>query len=65
MDGSIGGPALGLEINVLKAMLFDSLNFAEGTIRPGMLDCNTGYDLTEQIDSIIFTGDYESQMGMA
>ena len=65
MDGSIGGPALGLETNVLKTMQFDSLNFAEGTIRPGMLDCNTGYDLTEQMDSIIFTGDYESQMGMA
>jgi hypothetical protein len=65
MDGSIGGPALGLETNVLKAMQFDSLNFAEGTIRPGMLDCNTGYDLTEQMDSIIFTGDYESQIGMA
>jgi hypothetical protein len=63
MDGSISGGAIGLEPNVMKAMQFDSLNFAEGTIRPGMLDCNTGYDL--QMDSIIFNGDYESQMGMA
>lgn len=65
MDGSIGGPTIGLETNVLKAMQFDSLNFAEGTIRPGMLDCSTGYDLSDQMDSIIFNGDYESQMGMA
>lgn len=65
MDCSIGGPTIGLETNILKAIQFDSLNFAEGTIRPGMLDCNTGYDLTEQMDSIIFTGDYEGQMGIA
>ena len=30
-----------------------------------MLDYNTGYDLSDQIDSIIFNGDYKSQMGMA
>jgi hypothetical protein len=63
MDGSISGAAIGLESSVLKAMQFDSLNFAEGTIRPGMLDCNTGYDL--QMDSIIYNGEYEIQMGMA
>lgn len=65
MGGSISGGAIGLEPSVLKAMQYDSLNFAEGTIRPGMLDCNTGYDLSDQMDSIIFNGDYESQMGMA
>jgi len=55
----------GLEPNVLKAMqLNDGLNFADGTIRPNMLDCNTGFDL-EQMDTIMFNGEYESQMGMA
>jgi hypothetical protein len=53
-DGSISGGAIGLQPNVLKAMQFDSLNFGEGTVRPGMLDYNTRYDL--QIDSIIFNG---------
>ena len=63
IDGSIGGAAVGLEPNVLKAMQFDNLNFEAGTIRPGMLDCNPGYDLL--MDNIIYNGDYESQMGMA
>jgi hypothetical protein len=65
MDGSISAPALGLDSNILKAMQCDSMNLAEGTIRPNMLDCNTGYDLSEPMDSITFTGDYEGQMGMA
>ena len=48
-------------MDVLKAMqLNDGLNFAEGTIRPNMLDCNTGYDM----ENIMFTGDYELQMRM-
>jgi len=56
---------LGLDSDVLKAMqLNDGLNFADGTIRPHMLDCNSGYDL-DQMDSIIYTGDYEPHMGMA
>lgn len=63
------GGATGLEPSLLKPIQFDSLNFADETIRPGMLDCNTGfdqkYDLSDQMDSIIFNGDYESQMGMA
>ena len=63
IDGSISGAAIGIETNVLKAMQFNSLNFEAGTFRLGMLDCNTGYDL--QMDSIIYNGDYESQMGMA
>ena len=62
MDGSISGGATGLEPNLLKAMQFDSLNFEQGTIRPGMLDC-TAYDLP--LDSIMYTVDYEGQMGMA
>ena len=56
----------GLDTDLLKAMqLNDGLNFADGTIRPTMLDCNTGFDITDQMDSIIYTGDYEDQMGMA
>lgn len=66
MDASsFTGGAIKLEPSLLKSLQFDSLNFAEGTIRPGMLDCNTGYDLSDQMDSIIFNGDYESQMGLA
>jgi flagellar motor protein MotB len=50
----------------LKAMqLNDGLNFADGTIRPTMLDCNTSFDMSDQMDSIIYTGDYEGQIGMA
>ena len=63
MDGPINGAAISIEPSILKAMQLDSLNFEAGTIRPGMLDCTTGYDL--QMDNIIYTGDYESQMGVA
>jgi hypothetical protein len=60
MDGSL------TQIEVLKAMqLNDGLNFADGTIRPNMLHCNNGFDLGDQMDNIIFGGEYESQMGMA
>lgn len=56
----------GFDPETVKAMqMNDGLNFADGTIRPGMLDCNTGFDLSDQMDSIIFTGDYECQMGIA
>jgi hypothetical protein len=62
----LAGQALGLDGDVLKAMqLNDGLNFADGTIRPGMLDCNTGYDLSDPMDTIMYGGDYEAQMGMA
>lgn len=48
-----------LDGDMMKAMqLNDGLNFADGTIRPGMLDCNTGYDISESMDSIIYGGDY-------
>ncbi|CAL3967903.1 unnamed protein product [Diplocarpon coronariae] len=36
----------------------DGLNFADGTIRPGMLDCGPGYDLPDPMDSIIFHGEF-------
>ncbi|KAH7317844.1 hypothetical protein BKA65DRAFT_109063 [Rhexocercosporidium sp. MPI-PUGE-AT-0058] len=55
----------GFDADALKAMqMNDGLNFADGTIRPNMLDCHTGYEI-DQMDSIVFTGDYESQMGTA
>jgi hypothetical protein len=63
MDYAFGVGGLGLETNVLKAMPFDSMNFAEGTIRPGILDSHSGYDL--QMDSIIYNGDYDGQMSLA
>ncbi|KAL5324787.1 hypothetical protein ACEPPN_005905 [Leptodophora sp. 'Broadleaf-Isolate-01'] len=56
----------GFDADTFKAMqMNDRLNFADGIIRPRMLDCNTGYDIPDQMDSIIFTGDYEGQLGMA
>jgi hypothetical protein len=63
LNGS-SGLGLGLETDVLKAMqLNDGLNFADGTIRPNMLDCNTGFELSDQME-IMYGGDYENQMGM-
>jgi hypothetical protein len=66
LDGS-ASMGLGLEPDVLKAMqISDGMNFADGTIRPNMLDCSTGgYDLNDQLDNIIFGNEYESQMGRA
>lgn len=53
----------GLDTDLLKAMqMSDGLNFAEGTIRPTMLDCGAGYD---QMDSLLYSGEYEGQMGIA
>jgi hypothetical protein len=43
----------------------DGLNFAEGTIRPTMLDCSQGFDMPDQMDSMLYSGDYEGQMGIA
>jgi hypothetical protein len=63
LNGSTG-LGLGLETDVLKSMqLNDGLNFADGTIRPNMLDCNTGFELSDQME-IMYGGDYENQMGM-
>jgi hypothetical protein len=64
IDGFIGESDIGLQMNFLKTMQLDGLNFAEGTVTPGILDCNIEYDLTDQIDSMIFAGDYEIQMAM-
>lgn len=56
----------GYDVEAFKVMqMTDGMNFADGTIRPGMLDCNTGYEIPDQMDNIIFTGDYEGQLGMA
>jgi hypothetical protein len=56
----------GLDTDLLKAMqMSDGLNFADGTIRPTMLDCSTGFDMSDQMDSILYAGDYEAQMGIA
>jgi hypothetical protein len=66
LSGSMGGP-IGLDLvpDVLKTLqMTDGLNFSDGTIRPNMLDCTTGFDVNDQMD-IMYGGDYESQMGMA
>jgi hypothetical protein len=68
IEASIGGRAIGLGPDIIKVMQFsaDGLNFADGTIRPNMLDCSiTGSDLSDQMDSIMFSGEYECQMGTA
>lgn len=53
----------GFDAESFKTMqMNDGLNFENGTIRPTMLDCSTGYD---PMDSNIFMGDYEGQLGMA
>lgn len=41
------------------------MSFTDGTIRPNMLDCNTGYDLNDPMDNIMFGQDYEGHMTMA
>lgn len=57
---------LGAEQNMLKAIQFsDGMNFAEGTIRPNMLDCNTGMELFDQMDILYQSTDYEAQLGIA
>jgi len=56
---------IGTDSDVLKAMqLSDGLNFADGTIRPNMLDCRNSYDM-DQMDNILYTADYELSMGIA
>jgi hypothetical protein len=56
----------GLDTDLLKTMqMSDGLNFAEGTIRPTMLDCGTGFDMVDQMDGMLYPGDYEGQMGIA
>jgi hypothetical protein len=58
---------LGLEADIMKAMqlncggMGDCVNFVEGTIRPGMLDCSTGIDFGDQMGDIMFAGEFEGQ----
>jgi hypothetical protein len=64
----LGRSTTTFDAELFKAMqVNDGLNFADGTIRPNMLDCSTGFDLSaEQMDSIIYNGiDYETQMSVA
>lgn len=61
----LGRTNMAFDAELFKAMqLNDGLNFAEGTIRPNMLDCSIGFDISpDQMDSIIYgAGDYENQM---
>lgn len=56
------------QVEMLKAMqLADRLDFAAGTVRPGMLDCNNvAYEMGDgQIDNIMFGTEYDNQMGVA
>jgi hypothetical protein len=58
---------LGLEADIVRAMqlngggMRDCVNFVEGTIRPGMLDCSTGIDLGDHMGDIMFAGEFEGQ----
>lgn len=59
----LGRPGAGFDADVFKTMqLNDGLNFADGTIRPNMLDCHTGFDLSDQMDNIMYNEEY---MGVA
>lgn len=56
---------LGLDPSMLKAMaLNDCMNFNNGTIRPGMLDCNTGYDLADPLDTLMYGVEFDGQVAM-
>jgi hypothetical protein len=56
---------MALERDMLKAMqLNDGLHFANGTIRPGMLDSNCGYSVSDSKDAIIYGGEYDGQITM-
>ena len=55
-----------LDANMMKAIsMNDFSNFSNGTIRPGMLDCNTGFDMSDPMDTMIYGTDYDAQMTMA
>lgn len=43
----------------------DGMNFTDGTIRPGILDCSNSIDLADQMDNTMFVNDFENSMGMA
>lgn len=42
----------------------DGLILANGTIQPGMLDCSTGYEISDSMDTIIYGAEYDAQMTM-
>ncbi len=61
----LGRPGTQFDADIFKSMqMNDGLNFAEGTIRPNMLDCNIGFDLSDQMDSIMYNEEF-NQMGVA
>jgi hypothetical protein len=58
----LSGRPLGMDSDITKMQMNDGMNFADGTIRPNMLDCNnTSYDMND----IIYTDGFESTMAMA
>ncbi|KFX96836.1 hypothetical protein O988_05147 [Pseudogymnoascus sp. VKM F-3808] len=51
----LAGQAFPLDGNDIEDMkTHDGLIFAERTIRQNMLCCNTGYDIADQLDNIMF-----------
>ncbi|KAG9228032.1 hypothetical protein BJ875DRAFT_277256 [Amylocarpus encephaloides] len=54
---------LAMQPEMMKVQFNDSINFAEGTIRPGMLDSHPGMELFEQMD-VMYPTDYEGQLGL-
>lgn len=59
--GDVGNVDQSAFTNSASAMNY--MSNSDGTIRPNMLDCNSGFDLADQMDSIMFN-DYENQGGM-
>ncbi|RDW77116.1 hypothetical protein BP6252_05169 [Coleophoma cylindrospora] len=58
MAGSFAGA---MDTEMLKSMQINDGMFADGTIRPGMLDCSTGPSL-DQLDNMMFGTDYDNGM---
>ncbi|RDW64133.1 hypothetical protein BP5796_10635 [Coleophoma crateriformis] len=58
MAGSFTGA---MDSDMLKSMQINDGMFADGTIRPGMLDCSTGPSL-DQLDNMMFGTDYDNGM---
>jgi hypothetical protein len=56
----LSGRPLAMDSEMMKMQMNDGMNFANGTIRPNMLDCNTGYDMND----IIYTDGFENTMAM-
>lgn len=59
-----GGMSRAVAVSAQSIQMSDTLNFADGTIRPGMLDCSNGYSVADSAENIMYSGDYEMPLAM-